>query len=148
MGPAFGRPEDRLRPGSVSAMDPGLLRCDGMMRRTATGRSAFSHLFGLRVLQFHRSRPPKDRHSDLDPRLLFIHVLDEAVERGEGSVAYTHLLADLKGDRGLRPLDPLLNLVHNPRRLVVADRRRSGAAAAKKPGDLGRILNQMPGRVV
>jgi hypothetical protein len=94
-----------------------------------------------------RGCPAEDRHRDLDPRFLLVDLLDDAVERGERSVGDAHLLADLEGDRRLRPLDPLLDLAHDPRRLVLADRRRA-AAAAEKAGDLGGVLDEVPGRVV
>src|SRR6185437_5648509 len=64
-----------------------------------------SHLLDLRVLQFDRRCPAEDRHRDLDPRLLLVDLLDDAVERRERPVAHPHLLADLVDDRGFRPLD-------------------------------------------
>src|SRR6266436_6782350 len=71
---------------------------------------------------------------------------DDAVERGERPVGDAHLLADLEDDRRLRTLDPLLDLAHDPRRLVVADRRRP-APPAEEAGDLGGVLDEMPGLV-
>src|SRR5712691_9776065 len=121
-------------------MDPGL-------RRDARPAAPCSHLLNLRILELDRGRPAKDRHRDLDPRLLLVDLLDDAVERGERPVGNPHLLADLEDDRRLRPFDPLLDLAHDPRRLVLADRRRP-APPAEKAGDLGGVLDEMPGLVV
>jgi len=81
------------------------------------------------------------------PRPFLVDVLDQSVERSKGPVANADLLAYLEGNRGFRPLDPFLHLVHDARRLVLADRRRPDAAAAEKPGDLGGVLDQMPSLV-
>src|SRR5204863_2201225 len=106
-----------------------------------------SHLLDLRVFELDRGCPAEDRHRDLDPRLLLVDLLDNAVERGERPVGNADLLADLEGNRWLRPFDPLLDLAHDARRLGLADRRRP-AAAAEKAGDLGGVLDEMPGLVV
>src|ERR1700684_2205064 len=45
------------------------------------------------------------------------------VERGERPVGDAPLLARLEDDRRFRPFDPLLDLAHDPRRLIFADRR-------------------------
>src|SRR5947209_19857224 len=52
-----------------------------------------------------------------------------------------------RSNRRFRPFDPFLHLAHDAGRLGVADRRRP-AAAAEKAGDLGGILDEMPGLVV
>src|SRR6266705_452482 len=117
-------------------MDPGF-------RRGARPAAPGSHLLDLRVFELDRGRPAKDRHRDLDPRLLLVDLLDDAVERGERPVRDAHLLADLEDDRRLRPLDALLDLAHDPRRLVLADRRRP-APPAEKAGDLGGVLDAVP----
>src|SRR5712671_1823385 len=105
-----------------------------------------SDLLDLGIFELDRGRPAEDRYRDLDPRLLLVDLLDDAVERGERSVGDAHLLADLENDRRLRPFDPLLDLAHDPRRLVLADRRRP-APPAEKAGDLGGVLDEMPGLV-
>src|SRR5579872_7257920 len=106
------------------------------------------YLLDLRILELDRGRTAEDRNRDLEPRFLLVDLLDDAVERGERPVRDAHLLADLEADRRLRPLDPFLHLAHDPRRLGLADRRRPGALAAEKAGDLGGVLDQMPGLVV
>src|ERR1700676_2167930 len=103
-------------------MDPGF-------RRDARPAPPGSHLLDLRILELDRGRPAKDRHRNLDPRLLLVDLLDNAVERGERPVGAAPLLAALKDDRGLRPFDPLLALAHDPCRLALADRRRPAAPA-------------------
>src|SRR5713226_6475549 len=137
----------RRRPGpmppSLRPLNPGSRLSPGCSPRLRRG----SHLLDLRIFELDRRRPAEDRHRDLDPRLLVVDLLDDAVERGERPVGDAHLLADLEGDRGLRPLDAFLDLPHDPRRLVLAD-RRGAAAAAEKAGDLGGVLDEMPGLVV
>src|SRR5205814_10160175 len=78
----------------------------------------------------------------------FVDVVDEPVERRERAIADPDLLADFKGDRRLWPLDALLHLVHDARRLVVADRGRLDAATAEEAGDFGGILDEVPRLVV
>src|ERR1700680_2902504 len=121
-------------------MDPGL-------RRDARTAAPCSHLLDLGIFELDRGRPAKDRHRDLDPRLLLVDLLDDAVERGERPVGDADLFADLESNRGLWPLDPLLDLAHDARRLGLAD-RRGPAAAPEKAGDLGGVLDEMPGLVV
>ena len=91
---------------------------------------------------------PKIETATLSRAFLLIHLLDKPVERRERAVADPDLLADFEGDRRFRPLDPLLDLVHDARRLVVADRRRFDPATAEEPGDLSRLLDQVPSLVV
>src|ERR1700730_14084104 len=109
-------------------------------------RQSALDLFHLRILQIDRGRAPENRHCNFDPRLLFVDLLDEAVERGERSVAYANLFADLEGHRRLWPLDPFLDLAHDAHRLGIADRGRP-TAAAEKPGDLGGVLDEVPSLV-
>src|SRR5215471_94040 len=104
-------------------------------------------LLDLRVFELHRRRAPEDRDCDLEPSFFFVNLLDEPVERGEWSVADAHLLPDFKGNRGLRSLDPLLHLMHDPCSLVIADRRRP-PASSEKPGDLSGVLDEMPSLVI
>src|SRR5215467_4549091 len=104
-------------------------------------------LLDLRVFQLHRRSAPEDRDCDLEPGFFFVDLLDEPVERGERPVADAHLLPDFEGNRGLRPLDPLLHLVHDPCSLVFADRRRP-AASSEKAGDLSGVLDEMPSLVI
>src|SRR2546428_3231137 len=114
---------------------------------SVTGAGEPSDLLDLGIFELDRGRPAEDRHGDLDPRLLLVDLLDDAVERGERPVGDAHLLADLEGNRRLGPFDPLLDLAHDARRLGLAD-RRGPAAAAEKAGDLGGVLDEMPGLVV
>src|SRR5438270_5889803 len=75
--------------------------------------TALSDLLDLRIFELDRRGAAEDRDRDLDPRLLLVDLLDHAVERGERAVGDPDLLADLEGDRGLRPLDPFLDLAHD-----------------------------------
>ena len=61
---------------------------------------------------------PKIDTATLSRRLLLVDFLDDAVERGERAVGDPHLLADLEGDRRLRPLDAFLHLMQDPLGLV------------------------------
>src|SRR5689334_3506051 len=115
-------------------------------RPRGEGEGGELDLFNLRIFQLDRGGATEDRDRDLETRALLVDILDQAVERGEGPVADPDLLADLKGDRRLRAFDSLLHLVHDARRLVLADRRRT-AAAAEKTGDLCGVLDEVPGVV-
>jgi len=102
----------------------------------------------LQVIVSHALIPVRGGAGDLDVVAGdAFDPLDDAVERGERPVGDAHLLADLENDRRLRPLDPLLDLAHDPRGLALADRRRP-AAPAEKAGDLGGVLDEMPGLIV
>src|SRR6185437_2882788 len=104
------------------------------------------NLLDLRVFELDRGRPAEDRHRHLEPRLLLVDLLGEAVERRERPVGHAHLLADLESDRRLRPLDAFLDLAHDARRLGLRDRHRP-PLAAEETRDLGRVLDEMPGLV-
>src|ERR1700732_1046248 len=65
---------------------------------TGPPRQPALNLFDLRIFQLDRGRAPENRHGNLDPRLLFVDLLDEAVKRGERTVADANLFADLKGN--------------------------------------------------
>src|SRR6186713_230509 len=97
-------------------MDPGF-------RRDSRTAAPCSHLLDLRVFEFDRRGAAEDRDGDLDPRLLLVDLLDDAVERGERSIRDPHLLADLEGDRRSWPFDPFLHLMDDACRLSVADRQ-------------------------
>src|SRR5207249_6936272 len=125
------------RAAVASPIDPWIPAFAGMLATATPG----SHLLDLRVFELDRGCPAENRHRDLDPRLLLVDLLDDAVERGERAVGDAHLLADLEGDRRFRPFDPFLHLAHDARRLRFAD-RRGPAAAAEKAGDLGGVLDQ------
>src|SRR5690606_7701142 len=103
-----------------------------------------SALFDLSEFEIHRHRAPEDRNFDLEAGPLLVHFLDEAVKRGERPVRHAHLLADLEGDRRLRPLDPLLHLMEDTLSLLVGDVHRLGRMLilAEKPGDPRRVLDQ------
>src|ERR1051326_9050282 len=72
-------------------------------------------LLHLPELELDRGRAPEDRDRDFHPRARVVDFLDDAVEGGERTVRDTNLLADLEGDRGLRPLDAFLDLVQDAR---------------------------------
>src|ERR1700743_3957324 len=101
------------------------------MARPPTRKTGRSDLLDLRVFELDRGRTAEDRHRALEAAPLLVHFLDRAVERGEGAVADPHLLADFEDDRGFRPLDPFLDLAHDPLGLGLADRNRPCAAAAQ-----------------
>src|SRR5438309_5968187 len=145
-----------LSPLAGRGRDPWHRRCatqQAHARVRREGREGKGHarqlalnLFDLRIFQFDRGRAPENRHGNLDPRLLFVNLLDEAVKRGERTVADVNLFADLEGHRRLWPLDPFLDLAHDAHRLGLADRGRS-TAAPEKSGDLGGILDEVPSLV-
>src|SRR6185312_3093989 len=101
------------------------------------------HFLHLRILQLDRGGAAEDRDRDLDPRFLLVDLFDEAVERGERPFLDANLLADLEDDRGLRPLDAFLDLLHDPHRLGFRD-RLGLALAAEETGDFRRVLDQVP----
>src|ERR1700730_335137 len=103
-------------------------------------------LLHLPELELDRGSPAEDRDRNLDPRAGIVDFLDDAVERGERPVGHPNLLAHFESDRGFRPLDPLLHLVQNSRRLGVRDRHRL-LVGAEKAGDLRRILDEVIGLV-
>src|SRR6476620_5461314 len=57
----------------------GVARC----KRPWPGLPRALDLLDLRVLELDRGRAAEDRHRHLEPRLLLVDLLDEAVERGE-----------------------------------------------------------------
>src|SRR5690349_4282866 len=83
-----------------------------------------SDFFDLSVLKVHRRRATKDRNLDLEARTLFIDILNNAVERGERTVGYANLLADLERDRRLRTIDTILNLTKDTLGLEIRNRNR------------------------
>src|SRR5260221_2764799 len=122
-------------------MEPGL-------RRDARTAPPCSHLLDLGIFEFDGGRASEDRDRDLEPRFLLVDLLDNPVERGERSVGDAPLLADLIGNRRLRPFAAFLHLPHDARRLGFADRRGPSTLAAEKPGNLGGVFDEMPGLVV
>src|SRR3712207_5961792 len=100
-------------------------------------------LLDLAVFELDRGGAPEDRDRHLEPRTLLVDLLDRAVEAGERAVGHPDGLADLVGDRRLRPLDALLHLLDDARGLGLADRHRP-VAGTEKAGDLRRVLDQVP----
>ena len=97
-----------------------------------------SALLDLAEIQFDRHGAAEDRNLHLEPRALLIDFLDEAVERGERTIGNADLLADLEGDRGLRPLDAFLDLVQDAFGFLV--RRSARAFVPRKPVTFGVFL--------
>src|ERR1044071_5575877 len=120
-------------------MEPGF-------RPDARAVTLFSHLLDLGIFELDRGGAAEDRHRHLEPRLLLVDLLDHAVERGEGAIRDPPLLADIEGDRRLRPLDAFLHLPHDPRRLGLAD-RAGAAAAAEKAGRSEEHTSELQSRV-
>src|SRR5436190_5776748 len=105
-----------------------------------------SQFLHLPHLELHAGRAAEDRDRDLEARARVVDLLDHAVERGERTLGDPHLLADLKGDRGLRPLDALLHLRHDAVGFRLGD-RLGLVVGAEKARDLGRVLDEMVGLV-
>src|ERR1043166_3930764 len=90
-------------------------------------RRALLDPFDLLELELDRRRAAEDRDGNLDPALLEIELLDDAVEAGERAVENLHIVADLIVDA-----DPGLGLafcrlvlgVEDARGFRVADRLR------------------------
>src|SRR5213592_147940 len=100
----------------------------------------------LVVLELDRGRPAEDRHGDLHPAALGIHVFDNALEVDERPVDDPHLVAALEHRLRLGLLGPGFHLPHDVVDLLL--RERDGLRArADEPGDLGRRAHQVP-RVV
>src|SRR5437667_9220392 len=100
----------------------------------------------LVVLELDRGRPAEDRHGDLHPAALGIHVFDDALEVDEGPIDDAHLVAPLEYRLRLGLLRTGLHLPHDVVDLLL--RERDGLRArADKPGDLGRRAHEMPGVV-
>src|SRR5947208_14829443 len=90
----------------------------------------------LVVLELHRGRSAEDRHGDLHPAALGIHVLDDALKVDEGPIDDAHLVAPLEYRLRLGLLRAGLHLPHDVVDLLL--RERDGLRArADKPGDLG-----------
>jgi len=81
-----------------------------LLTKTRAGNLS-SDLLDLTVFELDRSGPTKDRHLDLEPRALLVDFLHRSVERRERTVGNPHLLADLEGDRRLRPFDTFLDRI-------------------------------------
>src|SRR2546430_834583 len=97
----------------------------------------------LVVLELDRGRPAEDRHGDLHPAALGIHVLDNALEVDDRPVDDPHLVAALEHRLRLRLLGPGFHLPHDVVDLLL--RERDGLRArADEPGDLGRRAHQVP----
>src|SRR3546814_20560144 len=91
MGPLFRQPsESRDRSRSPTASGP----------RLRGGRRLF-HAFDLLEIEFDGGCAAKDRHRHLDPRLVEIEFLDDAVEARERAFEQLDLIADLVIDADL-----------------------------------------------
>src|SRR5258706_13825334 len=105
-------------------------------------------LFDLSEFQFHRRRPPEDRHRHAQLRLVVIDVLDRSVEVGERPFPHPHRLADLEQHLGLGFLHAFLHLLQDVFHFLLADGRRlPSVRPADETGDLGRVPHEMPGVV-
>src|SRR3954451_15302932 len=101
-------------------------------------------LLDLSEFELDRRGAAEDRHRDLHARAALVDLFHCAVERREWTVGDAHLLANLEGDRGLRPLDAFLHLAEDALRLGLRDRERL-LVGAEKAGDLRRVLDQVIG---
>ena len=100
----------------------------------------------LQEIQFDRRRAAEDRHHHLQRVLVEVHLVDHAVEAGERPFVDPHLLALLEHVLRLRLLGRRPHLLENLLDFVFAERRRL-RARADEPGDLRRVLHDVP-RVV
>src|SRR5690606_14997531 len=119
--------------------------------RTPAGVARLPHLphllhpLDLLELELDRGRAAEDGDGHLDPALLEIELLDDAVEARERAVEHLHIVADLVIDA-----DPRLGRgggglvlgVEDARRLGVADRLRL-ARRAEEAGHLRRVLDEV-----
>src|SRR3954465_13139425 len=102
-----------------------LLRMGGSFRR------ARSELLDLSEFELDRRGAAEDRHRDLHARAALVDLFHRAVERREWAIRHAPLLADLEGDRGLRPLDAFLHLTEDALGLGLRDRERLLVGAEK-----------------
>src|SRR5271169_1210004 len=129
-----------------------LSRARGLPNKTPSHKPPYRaplQLFHLCVIELDGGRTAEDRDRDLEPGPFLVDVLDGAVERGKGAVGHLDLLADLEADGGLGPLDAFLDLLEDPAGFGFRDGDRLAAAAtAQEAGDLGDVLDQVPGLVI
>src|SRR5690349_2956017 len=104
-------------------------------------------LLHLHEIQLHRRGAAEDRDQHPHAALVGVHFLDGAVEVREGAVHHPHAVAFLELHLRLRLERALGELGGEARDLVLAHRRRLGGVA-DEAGDLGRVLDQVPGAVV
>src|SRR5262245_43670878 len=105
-------------------------------------------LLNLSELQFHRRGASKNRDRHPQAALLVVHVLNRALEIGEGAVLHPHHLANLEQHLGLGLFHALAHLLHDRVDFLFRNRRGLGGGAADEPGDLVGVLDQVPGVVV
>src|SRR5882724_4805210 len=103
-------------------------------------------LLHLPEFQFDRRWPAENAHRDLDARARVVDLLDGAVEGRERAVRDPDLLADLEGDRRLRPIDALLDLMQDALGLGIRERERL-VIGAQEAGHLRGVLDQVIGLV-
>src|SRR6266446_10466061 len=101
-----------------------------------------SALLDLTEFQLDRRGAAKDRHCDLEAGPRLIDLLHDAIEGCERAIRDPDLLAHLEGNRRLRPLDALLDLVHDALRLHLRDRRRL-VACPQEAGDFRSVLDEV-----
>src|SRR5713226_9186247 len=97
----------------------------------------------LVVLELDGGGPAEDRHLDLHPPALGIHVLHDALEVDERSVDDADLVAPLEDRLRLRLLRPGLHLPQDVVHLVLRERDRL-VPRADEAGHLGRRAHQVP----
>src|SRR5260370_18335487 len=97
----------------------------------------------LVVLELDGGGPAEDRHLDLHPPALGIHVLHDALEVDERSVDDADLVAPLEDRLRLRLLRPGLHLPQDVVHLVLRERDRL-VPRADETGHLGRRAHQVP----
>src|SRR3954462_5409490 len=109
--------------------------------------SLLAGLLYLHEIQVDRCRAPEDGHEYPHPSLVGVHFLDRPVEVREGSVDHPDVVAFLELHLRLGLERPLGKLGGEPGNLVLADGRRAGRVPDES-GDLGRVLDEVPGAVV
>src|SRR5215468_7251228 len=99
-------------------------------------------LLDLTEFQLDRRGAAEDRHRDLEAGPRLIDLLHDAVEGRERTIRDPDLLANLEGNRWLRPLDALLDLVHDALCLHLRDWRRL-VACPQEARDFRGVLDEV-----
>src|SRR3954463_3435840 len=139
-----------LPAGSCSLTNPVIffaIFTPPVVRTAGNAPPTLSGLLHLHEIELDRRRPPEDGHKHPDTSLIRVHFLDGAVEVGEGSVDDPDVVAFLELHLRLGLERPLGKLGGEPGDLVLAHGRRAGRVPDES-GDLGRVLDEVPGPVV